>query len=109
MPTAVYWASYCHSCAFLTVILNNGGWKATRACIVDVHPSGLASACSNSELGIALEDESPDYTEVAKAAANGHLWTSKVTKVADLERSLREAIRIVVEEKTSAVLDVVVR
>ncbi|BDD62560.1 hypothetical protein MPDQ_000922 [Monascus purpureus] len=109
VPTAVYWASHRHGCPFLTVILNNGGWKATRTCLADVHPRGVATKLSNADLGISLEEEGPDYGEVAKAAANGYLWTRKVAKVGDLEGALREAIRVVVEERISAVLDVIVR
>ncbi|GAE00024.1 acetolactate synthase, putative [Paecilomyces variotii No. 5] len=108
VPTAVYWASYRHGCPFLTVILNNGGWRATRQCITDVHPQGLATGVSNAELGISLEQDGPDYGQVAKAAANGNLWTKKVERVADLEEVLKEAISVVVEQKISAVVDVVI-
>lgn len=108
-PTAVYWASYRYNCPFLTVILNNGGWRATRRCITDVHPQGLAKALSDAELGISLEEDGPNYGEVAKAAANGNLWTKKVEKVADLEDALKEGIHVVVEKKMSAVVDVVIR
>ena len=109
VPTAVYWASHRHGCPFLTVILDNGGWRATRSCLADVHPQGAANKASNAELGISLEEDGPDYSGVAKAAANGHLWTKKVTRVGELEPALREAVRVVAEEKISAVLDVVVR
>lgn len=108
-PTAVYWASYRYKCPFLTVILNNGGWRATRQCITDVHPQGLATGVSNAELGISLEQDGPDYGQVAKAAANGNLWTKKVERIADLEEVLKEAISIVEDKKMSAVVDVVIR
>ncbi|KAL1986059.1 hypothetical protein VTN96DRAFT_7072 [Rasamsonia emersonii] len=109
VPTAVYWASHRHGCPFLTVILNNGGWRATRQCIVDVHPQGIAHATSNEDLGISLEADGPNYGEVAKAAANGHLWTTRVTRAADLEGALTEGKRVVLEEKISAVVDVVIQ
>ncbi|OJJ49274.1 hypothetical protein ASPZODRAFT_129700 [Penicilliopsis zonata CBS 506.65] len=108
-PTAVYWASYRYSSPFLTVILNNGGWRATRQCIVDVHPRGNASKLSNADLGISLENDGPNYGEVARAAANGHLWTRKVEQASALEEALREAVRVVTEEKISAVLDVIIK
>ena len=109
VPTAAYWASYYHKCPFLTVILNNGGWCATRQCIVDVHPHGLASKMTNEELGISLEADSPNYGEVAKAAANGNLWTTRITRVADLKAALVEGKRVVLEENISAVIDVIVQ
>lgn len=109
VPTAVYWASHRHDCPFLTIVLNNGGWRATRQCIVDVHPQGVASTVTNQDLGISLELDGPNYGEVAKAAANGHLWTKRVTRVADLKDVLIEAKRVVLEQKMSAVVDVIVK
>ncbi|GAM43943.1 hypothetical protein TCE0_060r19168 [Talaromyces pinophilus] len=109
VPTAVYWASHRHDCPFLTIVLNNGGWRATRQCIVDVHPQGVASTATNQDLGISLELDGPNYGEVAKAAANGHLWTKRVTRVADLKDVLIEAKKVVLEQKMSAVVDVIVK
>lgn len=109
VPTAVYWASHRHDCPFLTIVLNNGGWRATRQCIVDVHPQGVASTSTNQDLGISLELDGPNYGEVAKAAANGHLWTKRVTRVADLKDVLIEAKKVVLEQRMSAVIDVIVK
>jgi thiamine pyrophosphate-dependent acetolactate synthase large subunit-like protein len=109
VPTAVYWASHRHDCPFLTIVLNNGGWRATRQCIVDVHPQGVASTVTNQDLGISLELDGPNYGEVAKAAANGHLWTKRVTRVADLKDVLIEAKKVVLEQRMSAVIDVIVK
>lgn len=109
VPTAVYWASHRHNCPFLTIILNNGGWRATRQCIVDVHPEGVASGTTNEDLGISLELDGPNYGEVAKAAANGHLWTKRVTRVSDLEQALVEGREVVLQQKISAVIDVIVK
>jgi thiamine pyrophosphate-dependent acetolactate synthase large subunit-like protein len=108
VPTAVYWASHRYNCPFLTIVLNNGGWRATRQCIADVHPQGIAHGESNADLGISLQADGPNYGEVAKAAANGNLWTKKVTKVAELEPTLLEAVRVVEEQKMSAVVDVTI-
>ncbi|KAF5015623.1 hypothetical protein F66182_12978, partial [Fusarium sp. NRRL 66182] len=77
-------------------------------CIVDVHPQGVASTVTNQDLGISLELDGPNYGEVAKAAANGHLWTKRVTRVADLKDVLIEAKKVVLEQKMSAVVDVIV-
>jgi thiamine pyrophosphate-dependent acetolactate synthase large subunit-like protein len=109
VPSAVYWASHRHNCPFLTVILNNGGWRATRQCIVDVHPQGVAFDATNEDLGISLELDGPNYGEIAKAAANGHLWTKRVSRVADLEQALIEGKKVVMEQKISAVIDVIVK
>lgn len=53
--SALYWTSYQHETPFLTIILNNGGWKATRSCINDVHSQSLAVRTTDEELGVALE------------------------------------------------------
>ncbi|KAE8356762.1 thiamine diphosphate-binding protein [Aspergillus coremiiformis] len=109
VPTAVYWASHRLACPFLTVILNNGGWNATRQCLVDVHPRGVAVGLSNAELGISLVDDEPDYGGIARAAANGNLWTRRVLTVGELDGILQEGIRVILQQGKSVVLDVVVR
>lgn len=95
VPSAVYWASHRNKCPFLTVVINNGGWKATRSCINDVHPDGLASRITDEGLGIDLQADGPDYCGIAKAGANGNLFTAKVEKVAELKSTLEEAVKAV--------------
>jgi len=65
-------------------------------------PKGIAQGVSNEDLESHLKKMVANYGEVAKAAANGHLWTKKVTKAADLEATLIEATRMVKEQKMSA-------
>lgn len=108
VPSAVYWASYRHNCPFLTIILDNGGWKATRSCINDVHPDGLAAQVSDMGLGIDLRGDGPDYLGIAKAGANGNLWTGKADKAADLEGVLKEAIASV-KAGTGAIVDAIIK
>lgn len=107
VPGAVYWASHRHKCPFLTIVINNGGWKATRSCINDVHPGGLASNTTDEGLGIDLRMEGPDYCGIAKAAANGNLFTARVEKAAELEDVLKRAV-MAVEEGIGAIVDAVI-
>ncbi|RAH41080.1 acetolactate synthase [Aspergillus brunneoviolaceus CBS 621.78] len=109
VPTAVFWASHRYQCPFLTIILNNGGWNATSQCLKDVHPTGVAAGLSKEELGISLVADGPDYGGIAEAAANGNLWAKRVECVDQLDEALTTAIRVVVEEAKSAVLDVIIR
>ena len=51
----LYWTSYQHKTPFLTIMVNNGRWKATRFCIDDVHSQSLAVRITDEELGVALE------------------------------------------------------
>jgi thiamine pyrophosphate-dependent acetolactate synthase large subunit-like protein len=106
-PSAVYWAAYRHKTPFLTVIIDNGGWKATRSCVNDVHPTGLAAGMTDDELGVDLKMDGPDYCGIAKAASNGHLWTRKVHKCQDLPSALKDAMQSV-RSGIGAVLDAVV-
>lgn len=108
VPSAVYWASYCHNCPFLTIIIHNGGWKATGSCINDVHLYGLAAKVSDEGLGIDLSKDGPDYCGIAKAGANGHLYTARVDKADNLEKALMEAARAV-RAGTGAVIDAVIK
>lgn len=47
----------------------------------------------------------PDFSGIAKAAAGGHLYASKVDNVRDLDNVLKEAIESV-KNGMSAVVDV---
>lgn len=107
-PSAVYWAQHQHQTPFLTVVVNNGGWKATRSCINDVHPDGLAAKTSDRGLGIDLRGNGPDYLGIAKAAAGGNLVTATVDKFDDLEAVIATLCKDVEERRVGAVLEAVV-
>jgi thiamine pyrophosphate-dependent acetolactate synthase large subunit-like protein len=106
-PSAAYWASTHHKTPTLTIIINNGGWKATRACVNDVHPTGIAAGMTDEELGVDLKLDGPDYCGIARAACNGRLWTGKVERCDDLGCVLGDAVRAV-QGGMGAVVDAVV-
>lgn len=108
VPSAVYWAQHKLGTPFLSIVVNNGGWKATRSCISDVHPGGLAAEISDEGLGIDLKLNGPDYVGIAVAASNGTLFGRRVETAADLDHALQEAVAIVQQEKRGALLEVVV-
>jgi acetolactate synthase-1/2/3 large subunit len=89
---------------FLTVVYNNGGWRAPRFSMLGVHPEGAGS--QEADLNIAF-DPSPDSGGIAAAA--GGAFARRVTKVEDLEYAIAESLRVVREEKRCAVVDVLVR
>jgi len=107
VPSAVYWAQYKLNIPFLTIIVNNGGWKATRSCINDVHPGGVAAALDDEGLGIDLKLDGPDYVGIAVAASNNTLCGRRVSKAAELDNVLREMMSVVQLEKRGALLEVV--
>lgn len=93
---------------FLTVVFNNGGWKSPSLSLLGVHPQGLGSVTSATNLNVSFtgpnEEYTPDYGGIAAAA--GGAWAKKVEKASELDAAMKEAIRVVREEKRSAVLDV---
>ncbi|KAH8886028.1 thiamine diphosphate-binding protein, partial [Thozetella sp. PMI_491] len=107
-PSAVFWAQYQHKTPFLTVIVNNGGWKATRACINDVHPGGFAAKVSDHELGIDLRGHGPDYLGIVEAAAGGNLVTARVAVANGLRERIAELADEVQTRKIGAVLEAIV-
>ncbi|GAA5869324.1 hypothetical protein JCM1840_005440 [Sporobolomyces johnsonii] len=106
VPSASYWIARRYETPFLTIIFNNGGWKSPRLSMLGVHPSGLGVAASAGDLNISFgptDDLNPDYGGIAAAA--GGAWARKVKTASELEEAMKEAVRQVVEEKRSAVLD----
>ncbi|GAA6009202.1 hypothetical protein JCM10207_004305 [Rhodosporidiobolus poonsookiae] len=106
VPSAAYWMARRYETPFLTVIFNNGGWRSPSLSMLGVHPNGLGAASTAADLNVSFgptDDLNPDYGGIAAAA--GGAWAKKVTKASELEAAMREAIRVVTEEKRSAVLD----
>ncbi|KAK5121975.1 hypothetical protein LTR85_004547 [Meristemomyces frigidus] len=108
VPSAVYWAQHKLETPFLSIVVNNGGWKATRSCINDVHPDGVAAQVTDAGLGIDLQGDGPDYVGIAVAASNGRLYGRKVSEASKLESALREAASVVEKEKRGAMLEVII-
>ena len=104
-PTAVYNAAHRLSLPFLSIVLNNGGWKATRSCLNDVHPDGLAAKLTDAQIGIDLKDDGPDYGGIAKAASAGRLWTRKVCMSDEIESTIQEAVELVSKGEMGALID----
>ncbi|MEO8100117.1 MAG: thiamine pyrophosphate-requiring protein [Acidobacteriota bacterium] len=102
VPATVHWMARKYKTPFLTVIFNNGGWRAPRFSMLGVHPDGFGS--QERDLNIAF-DPSPDYSAIAAAA--GGAYGRKVENVADVEPAIAEALRVIREEKRCAVLDVI--
>lgn len=93
---------------FLTIVVNNGGWQATRACVKDVHPGGVADRATGDPWKAHLKTVRPDYVGVAKNASGNTMWGRQVTFADELEAALGEAKSFVLQEKKGAILEVVV-
>ncbi|PHH66172.1 hypothetical protein CDD81_235 [Ophiocordyceps australis] len=102
VPGSVYWISKRYKIPVLTIVLNNKGWHAPRRSLLLVHPDGLGSKASNEEVNISF-DPVPDYSGIAKAAADGDIFTARVSQVSELDKVLKEAIAAVQGGQTAVI------
>jgi len=100
-PAAVHWMSRHAAAPFLTVVLNNRGWRAPRFSALSLYPDGYASKANSIDTAF---DPPPDYAGIAAAA--GGAFGCTVKDADDVEEALALAMRAVKEEKRSAVVDV---
>ncbi|KAJ7255457.1 thiamine diphosphate-binding protein [Mycena haematopus] len=113
VPSSAYWIARRYETPFLTIVLNNGGWKAPKMSMLGCHPSGYGSrASSGAELSVGFGPNCPDYSQIAVAASAGWAWGKRVggdgyNVKEELNATLAEAVRIVLEERRCAVLDCV--
>lgn len=108
-PASVYLDAERLKAPFLTIILNNGGWKATRKALRDVHPDGEAIRASDEELGIAFgakQGAAPGYVGIAFAASGGRLWGHSVNQRQHLEWRIAEAVHMMSVTGSGAVIEV---
>jgi acetolactate synthase-1/2/3 large subunit len=100
-PVACHQAAEAHDIAVLTIVLNNGGYRAVHHAVLGLYPSGYASkgdAVPLTELA-----PSPAFAMVAEAS---RAYAETVDDAADLPGALDRAIRVVTVERRQALLDV---
>ncbi|KAH9850231.1 thiamine diphosphate-binding protein [Lenzites betulinus] len=107
IPASAYWMARRYKTPFLTVVLNNGGWFSPKHSMMGVYPTGLGSTVSGKELSVGFGPDVPDYSQIAVAA--GGAWGKRVEKADELQAVLEEAIKVVVQERRSAVVDCVIQ
>ncbi len=103
-PATVHWMARQYRTPFLTLVLNNRGWRAPKLSMLALHPDGYASRAN--DLDIAF-DPPPDYGAIAAAAGGAFALT--VRQPEEMELALARAFHAVREERRAAVLDVWVR
>ncbi|TDL15025.1 thiamine diphosphate-binding protein [Rickenella mellea] len=106
VPSSAYWIARRYSTPFLTIVLNNGGWKSPKLSLMGVHPGGMGSTLSGQQLTVGFGPDPPDYSQIAVAA--GGAWGKRVNEAADLRGTLSEAVNVVMNEKRCAVVDCVI-
>ncbi|KAG7088818.1 hypothetical protein E1B28_012776 [Marasmius oreades] len=124
VPSSAYWVARRYQTPFLTIILNNGGWKSPKFSMLGVHPDGHGSrSLSGEQLGVGFrfnDEVDPDYAQIAVAATSGWAWGKRVGTRArpgervklneafeELKSVLEEAVSMVVVERRCAIVDVV--
>ncbi|OAA40701.1 thiamine pyrophosphate enzyme [Metarhizium rileyi] len=67
-PSSALWVASKYEIPILTIVLNNGGWKAPRNSTELVYPNGLASTATDDEICVSFRP-TPNYAALAEAAA----------------------------------------
>ena len=88
VPTTVHWMARRYATPFITVVLNNRGWKAPKRSNMVIYPQGLASQVDASDIHCSF-DPPPNYCGVAEAA--GGCLGIKVEKPHDVKPALEKA------------------
>jgi acetolactate synthase-1/2/3 large subunit len=87
-PASTYWIAEHYDLPVLTVVLDNGGWNATKRNLKRLHPHGAAAGTDR--LWVNLR-QSTDFGGVAAAAGNA--WSGAVSEFERLDDVLREGLR----------------
>ncbi|HTU55095.1 MAG TPA: thiamine pyrophosphate-requiring protein [Acetobacteraceae bacterium] len=101
IPSTVHWMARQYRTPFLTIVLNNRGWKSPKLSTLAVHPSGYASRAN--DLGVSF-DPPPDYAAIA--AASGGAFAATVRHADEMDAALACAFRAVRQENRAAVIDI---
>ncbi|KDR77534.1 hypothetical protein GALMADRAFT_245691 [Galerina marginata CBS 339.88] len=121
VPSSAYWMARRYETPFLTIVLNNGGWKSPKLSMLGVHPVGHGSRASGAELSVGFGPDTPDFLQIAVAASAGWAWGAKVgghmprsvcenrkeRPLRELQEVMEKAVKIVLEEKRCAVVECV--
>lgn len=86
-PTAALWTARSAGAPFLTVVLQNGGYAASRRPVFDLFPDGY-SAQAGDVVGTRFDDP-PDFAALARACgATGEIVTAEQEALPALQRGL---------------------
>jgi acetolactate synthase-1/2/3 large subunit len=101
VPSSAYWVAQTYRAPQLTIVINNGGWNAPRRSTLLVHPDGTAKRRDRYWITVGADAR---YAEIA--AATGDAAAFRVTRAAELDETLREALQVT-RRGRCAVVDVV--
>jgi acetolactate synthase-1/2/3 large subunit len=101
-PTPAHFVSRSLGAPTLTVIFNNSAWNAVRLATLRMYPDGWAAR--SKEMPLSRLEPSPDF-ELLVTACGG--YGERVEKPGEVMPALKRALRVVREEKRSAVLNMI--
>ncbi|KAF2797570.1 thiamine pyrophosphate enzyme [Melanomma pulvis-pyrius CBS 109.77] len=117
-PSSAVWVASKYKIPILTILLNNGGWKAPRNSTELVYPDGLNKSATDDEINISFRP-SPNYASLAEAAAGSEAGWSKsgdeatewmkgvrVRDVRELKEALELAVTRVLKEGRGMLVEV---
>ncbi|KAK3326684.1 thiamine pyrophosphate enzyme [Apodospora peruviana] len=108
-PSSALWVASKYQIPILTVVLNNGGWKAPRNSAKLVYPDGVSHVASDDEINCSIRP-SPNYSALAEAAAGGDEtgWMKgvRVRTVKELSQALEYANGRVAEDGKGMLIEV---
>ncbi|RYP64342.1 hypothetical protein DL769_006704 [Monosporascus sp. CRB-8-3] len=117
-PSSALWVASKYEIPILTIVLNNGGWKAPRNSTELVYPTGLSTSASDDEINISFRP-TPNYAALAEAAAGSEVgWGNKCADaegwikgmrartVGDFKEALQHANSRVVKEGKGMLIEV---
>jgi acetolactate synthase-1/2/3 large subunit len=100
-PVAALWASQQAAAPFLTIVMNNGGYNASKMPVLGLFPDG-ASKRANAFPGVRF-DTPPDYAALARSC---HAYGERVEDAAELPAAIDRGLAAV-RDGQAAVLDVI--
>ncbi|KAI0472533.1 thiamine pyrophosphate enzyme [Xylariaceae sp. FL0804] len=89
-PSSALWAAGKYKIPILTVVLNNGGWKAPRNSTQLVYPDGLNKTATDDEINTSFRP-TPNYAALAEAATGSEAECVDTPKKAE---SWMEGVRV---------------
>ncbi|KAH7089850.1 thiamine pyrophosphate enzyme [Paraphoma chrysanthemicola] len=107
-PSSALWIASKYKIPILTVLLNNGGWKAPRNSAEWVYPEGLNKGATEDELNISIRP-TPNFSALAEAAAGpetGWMKGVRVHNVKEMKQTLQEAVQRVGVDKKGMLIEV---
>jgi acetolactate synthase I/II/III large subunit len=98
VPSSVHWVARRYGTPTLTVIYNNGGWRAPKQSTLGVHPSGAAATADDFNVSFEPEADLPGI-----AAAAGGAFAATVSDPAALPAVLKDALAAVHSGRSAVV------